>query len=60
MKVGIQNKEGYLILAWNDAKRRTMAISLPDSKAARSVAKRIAGKIDVDFGAGDIPKVCRL
>lgn len=28
MKVGIQVKEGRLILVWNDGKRRTMAISL--------------------------------
>ena len=29
MKVGIQKKEGRLILVWDDGKRRTMAIGLP-------------------------------
>lgn len=53
MKVGIHRKESRLILVWNDGKRRTMAIGLPDSKPARSVAKKIAGDIEVDFAAGD-------
>ena len=52
MKVGIHKKEGRLILVWNDGKRRTMAIGLPDSKPARSVAKKIAGDIELDFAAG--------
>ena len=53
MKVGIQTKEGRLILAWNDGKRRTMAIGLQDSKAARSLAQRTAAKIEIDFHLGD-------
>jgi hypothetical protein len=28
MKVGIQNKKGWLILVWNDGKRRTMATGI--------------------------------
>ena len=53
MKVGIQNKQGYLILVWNDGKRRAMAIGLPDSTAGRSLAKRTAAKIEIDFHHGD-------
>jgi integrase len=53
MKVGIQVKEGRLILAWNDSKRRTMAIGLPDSTAGRSLAKRTAAKIEIDFHHGE-------
>jgi integrase len=39
MKVGIQNKEGRLILVWNDGKRRTMAIGLPDAPPAIAMLK---------------------
>ena len=53
MKVGIQVKEGRLILAWNDGKRRTMAIGLPDSTQARAKAKKTAAQIEMDFGYGE-------
>jgi len=53
MKVGIQVKENRLILVWNDGKRRTMAIGLPDSTTGRSLAKRTAAKIEIDFHHGE-------
>jgi len=53
MKVGIQVKEGRLILIWNNGKRRIMAIDLPDSKAVRSLAKKTVAKIGIDFHHGD-------
>ena len=53
MKVGIQVKENRLILIWNDGRRRTMAIGLPESTTGRSLAKSIAAKIEIDFHHGD-------
>jgi integrase len=53
MKVGIQVKEGRLILVWNDGQRRTMAIGLPNSKTNQTLAKKLAAKIEVDFHLGD-------
>jgi hypothetical protein len=50
MKVGIQNKQGWLILAWNDGKRRTMATGIrADIAGARSLAQKIATLIELDF-----------
>jgi tRNA A37 threonylcarbamoyladenosine synthetase subunit TsaC/SUA5/YrdC len=46
MKVGIQNKEGSLILAWNDGTRRTMAIRLPDTPPARALAEKTKAEIE--------------
>jgi hypothetical protein len=46
MKVGIQNKEGRLILVWNDGTRRTMAIGLPDTPPARALAEEIKAEIE--------------
>jgi hypothetical protein len=41
MKVGIQNKKGWLILVWNDGKRRTMATDIrPDIAGAKSLAQK--------------------
>jgi hypothetical protein len=48
MKVGIQPKEGRLILVWNDGKRRTMAI-LAESVVGRALAQEIAKRIELDF-----------
>jgi integrase len=53
MKVGIQVKEGRLILVWDDGKRRTMAIGLPNSKTNKALAGKLASKIEVDFHLGD-------
>jgi integrase len=53
MKVGIQVKEGRLILVWNDGKRRTMAIGLPDSTVGRALAQKTAAQIELDFRLGD-------
>lgn len=53
MNVGIQSKQGWLILAWNDGKRRTMAIGLPDSTQARAKAKKTAAQIEMDFAYGE-------
>jgi integrase len=52
MKVGIQSKEGRLILVWNDGERRTMAIGLPDSPVNRKLAKTRAAEIELDFSLG--------
>lgn len=49
MKVGIQNKEGRLILVWNDGKRRTMAIGLPDTLPARALAEKTKAEIEWDW-----------
>jgi integrase len=49
MKVGIQNKEGRLILVWNDGKRRTMAIGLPDTPPARALAEKTKAEIEWDW-----------
>jgi integrase len=50
MKVGIQNKQGWLILAWNDGKRRTMATGIrADIAGAKSLAQKIATRIELDF-----------
>jgi integrase len=49
MKVGIQNKEGRLILVWNDGKRRTMAIGMPDTPPARALAEKTKAEIEWDW-----------
>jgi hypothetical protein len=49
MKGGIQNKEGRLILVWNDGTRRTMAIGLPDTPPARALAEKIKAEIEWDW-----------
>jgi integrase len=49
MKVGIQNKEGRLILVWNDGNRRTMAIGLPDTLPARALAEKTKAEIEWDW-----------
>jgi integrase len=49
MKVGIQNKEGRLILVWNDGTRRTMAIGLPDTPPARALAEKTKAEIEWDW-----------
>jgi integrase len=50
MKVGIQDKKGWLILAWNDGKRRTMATGIrADIAGARALAQKIATRIELDF-----------
>jgi integrase len=50
MKVGIQNKKGWLILAWNDGNRRTMATGIrADIAGARALAQKIATRIELDF-----------
>jgi integrase len=52
MKVGIQTKEGRLILAWNDGKRRTMAIGMPDSPPGRALAEKTKAEIEWDWRIG--------
>ena len=50
MKVGIQNKKGWLILAWNDGNRRTMATGIrADIAGAKALAQKIAARIELDF-----------
>ena len=50
MKVGIQDKKGWLILAWNDGKRRTMATGIrADITGAKALAQKIATRIELDF-----------
>jgi integrase len=50
MKVGIQDKKGWLILVWNDGKRRTMATGIrADITGAKSLAQKIATRIELDF-----------
>ena len=50
MKVGIQKKKGWLILAWNDGKRRTMATGIrADIAGAKALAQQIATRIELDF-----------
>jgi integrase len=50
MKVGIQDKKGWLILAWNDGNRRTMATGIrADITGAKALAQKIATKIELDF-----------
>ena len=49
MKVGIQNKEGRLILVWFDGKRRTMAIGAADNTASRAAAQRKKAEIEQDW-----------
>jgi integrase len=50
MKVGIQDKKGWLILAWNDGNRRTMATGIrADIVGARALAQKIATRIELDF-----------
>lgn len=53
MKVGIQNKEGWLILVWNDGKRRTMAVGMRDTPVARAVVQKKAAQIELDYQLGD-------
>jgi integrase len=60
MKVGIHVKEGRLILVWNDGKRRTMAIGLPNSKTNKTLAGKLASKIEIDFHLGDEYYDCTL
>jgi integrase len=52
MKVGIQNKEGRLILVWNDGNRRTMAIGAADNAVSRAVAQRKKAEIEQDWITG--------
>jgi integrase len=52
MKVGIQNKEGRLILVWNDGNRRTMAIGMPDTSPGRALADKIKAEIEWDWHIG--------
>jgi integrase len=52
MKVGIQNKEGRLILVWNDGNRRTMAIGMPDTPPGRALADKIKAEIEWDWHIG--------
>ena len=50
MKVGTQNKKGWLILVWNDGKRRTMATGIrADIGGAKAFAQKIATRIELDF-----------
>jgi hypothetical protein len=49
MKVGIQNKDGRLILVWNDGKRRTMAIGMPDTPPVKALAEKTKAKIEWDW-----------
>jgi hypothetical protein len=50
MKVGIQNKKGWLILAWNDVNRRTVATGIrADIASAKALAQKIAPRIELDF-----------
>jgi hypothetical protein len=50
MKVGIQDKKGWLILVWNDGKRRTMATGIrADITGAKALAQKIATRIELDF-----------
>jgi Phage integrase family len=49
MKVGIQNKEGRLILVWNDGKRRTMAIGMPDTLPGKALAEKTKAEIEWDW-----------
>ena len=50
MKVGIQNKKGWLILVLNDGNRRTMATGIrADIAGAKSLAQKIATRIELDF-----------
>jgi integrase len=50
MKVGIQNKKGWLILVWNDGNRRTMATGIrADIAGAKALAQKIATRIELDF-----------
>lgn len=50
MKVGIQNKKGWLILAWNDGSRRTIATGIrADIAGAKKLAQKIATRIELDF-----------
>jgi hypothetical protein len=53
MKVGIQNKEGRLMLVWNDGKRRTMAI------LARALAEKTKAEIEwaIAKALGHSPRV---
>jgi integrase len=54
MKVGIQNKAGWLILVWNDGKRRTMATGIrADIAGAKSLAQKTATRIESDFHRRD-------
>jgi hypothetical protein len=54
MKVGIQDKKGWLILAWNDGNRRTMATGIrADIIGARSLAQKTATRIELDFPQRD-------
>jgi integrase len=54
MKVGIQNKKGWLILVWNDGKRRTMATGIrADIAGAKSLAQKVATRIESDFHRRD-------
>jgi integrase len=52
MKVGIQNKEGRLILVWDDGKRRTMAVGMPDSSTGRALAEKTKAEIEWDWRIG--------
>jgi integrase len=50
MKVGIQNKKGWLILVWNDGNRRTMATGIrADISGAKALAQKMATRIELDF-----------
>ena len=54
MKVGIQNKKGWLILVWNDGNRRTMATGIrADIAGAKSLAQKSATRIESDFHRRD-------
>jgi integrase len=52
MKVGIQKKEGRLILTWNDGERRTMGVGVPDSIVGWAVARKKQAEIEQDWITG--------
>jgi integrase len=52
MKVTIENHNNRLRLRWNDGKRRTLALGLPDTPPCRSTAGIVKNQIELDHQTG--------